>query len=98
MTARHLLSFSVLSALAFAAQPVDVIPARVSEGAVALGGWWNFKYVAGQNAGSDEDFARPDFPVSTWKNITVPGHWELQGFAEPRYADDLADGLGLLSA
>ena len=48
-----------------------------------------------QNAGKDEDFIKPSFDVSSWKSITVPGHWELQGFAQPKYADELDEGLGL---
>jgi beta-galactosidase len=37
----------------------------------------------------------PDFDTASWKSIRVPGNWELQGFAEPKYALELEDGLGL---
>lgn len=77
------------------AQPVDVLPVSVEDGAVSLNGTWNFRYIAGLDAGPDERFAAPDFDASAWKPIVVPGHWELQGFAEPHYAEGLQPGLGL---
>ncbi len=56
---------------------------------------WSFKYLEGQDAGDDAGFVAPAFDVSAWKSIRVPGNWELQGFAEPKYALDLKSGLGL---
>lgn len=61
----------------------------------SLNGAWAFKYLPALDAGADEQFTAPAYDASAWKTIAVPGHWELQGFAEPRYEDDLAEGLGL---
>ncbi len=61
----------------------------------SLNGVWNFKYIPALDAGPDERFFAPEFDAAAWKPITVPGHWELQGFAEPRYEGDLQEGLGL---
>lgn len=61
----------------------------------SLSGDWFFKYVPGTDPGADGDFVTPSFDVSRWNTIPVPANWELKGFAEPMYADDLKDGLGL---
>jgi len=75
------------------AQPREIVP--VSEGALSLNGRWDFRYVAGLDAGADEAFCKPGFDVSGWAQISVPGHWELQGFAEPHYDSGVQEGLGL---
>ncbi len=80
------------------AQPVDVLPVRISEGAQSLNGTWMFKYIPALDAGGDEGFYQVSFdvrPASRWSTIDVPSHWELQGFAEPQYADDVKEGTGL---
>lgn len=61
----------------------------------SLNGSWVFKYVAGTDAGADERFTAPQFSVAQWARIAVPANWELHGFAEPRYGDELQAGLGL---
>jgi beta-galactosidase len=71
------------------------IPAFEESSTLSLNGHWKFKYFAGQDAKADENFIRPEYDVSSWGEIKVPGHWELQGYATPRYAGELADGLGL---
>ena len=78
-----------------AAGPQDVLPVRVSEGAVSLNGDWKFRYVPSLDAGADESFFQPSFNVAGWKTLPVPGHWELHGFAEPKYDSDTDAGLGL---
>ena len=65
--------------------PQVVLPVRVSEGAILLHGDWKFKYLPSSNVGSDDSFFQPAFDVSSWKTIPVPSHWELHGFAEPKY-------------
>lgn len=77
------------------AQPVDVVPPRTAEAVQSLNGTWSFNYIPALDAGPDENFKSPAFDCSAWKTITVPGHWELQGFAEPQYEDDLKEGTGL---
>ena len=61
----------------------------------SLNGAWSFRYVEGLDAGEVHFFHQPGFDVSDWASIKVPANWELEGFAEPRYALKLADGLGL---
>jgi len=56
---------------------------------ISLNGRWRFIL-----NGSEAEFFRTDFDVSTWKAIAVPGHWELQGFEEPLYKEP-REGVGL---
>ena len=77
------------------AQPVDVLPVRISEGAQSLNGAWTFKYIPSSDVNDDENFYQPLFNVSSWKTIPVPSHWELLGFTEPQYGDDVKEGTGL---
>lgn len=70
-------------------------PAQEAGFTRSLNGAWSFKYVAGSDAGADEGFTDPRFDAGGWHSIAVPSNWELKGFAEPRYADTLEQGLGL---
>lgn len=80
---------------ALRAQPQDVHPIRSGAMALPLNGTWQFRYLAGSNPGEYVGFHSPSFAgASAWKTIPVPGHWELHGFAEPKYAQ-VAEGLGL---
>jgi beta-galactosidase len=77
----------VISALTvpIIAQPVDIHPVRSGPATVSLNGAWQFAYLPGEKP------ARPDLDAT----ITVPGHWELQGFAEPTYGTkELPAGMG----
>ncbi|MHC4509443.1 MAG: glycoside hydrolase family 2 TIM barrel-domain containing protein, partial [Planctomycetota bacterium] len=56
---------------------------------VSLNGEWRFML-----NGPEEDFFKPDFDVSGWAAIKVPGNWEMQGFEEPLYKEP-AEGVGL---
>lgn len=78
------LLFCVLT-VRLCAEPVLVHPPRDPATVLSLAGTWQFAYRAGR--------ASPT-PPATFAPITVPGHWELQGFAEPRYGRDLAAGTG----
>ncbi|HWW76862.1 MAG TPA: glycoside hydrolase family 2 TIM barrel-domain containing protein, partial [Pyrinomonadaceae bacterium] len=93
------LALFTLAALAtvrgVAAAPINVYPARAEGFNASLNGEWLFKYTPALDAGTDEGFSAPAFDASAWKTIRVPSNWELQGFAEPHYALDLKDGLGL---
>ena len=51
----------------------------------SLNGTWDFAYRAGP---------APDEAPVNFTPIAVPGHWELQGFAEPKYGKELAEGTG----
>ena len=87
------------------AQPQDVYPARTGSAVQSLNGTWQFKYIAGSDVGSDTSFFEPGFTAaSAWKTSPVPSHWELQGFAEPKYGTNIrsasdqatvAEGTGL---
>lgn len=80
---------------AVVAKPIEVFPPRDPSFRQSLNGDWSFKYLPVLKAGADADFFKPGFEVSMWKKIPVPANWELHGFAEPHYALELKDGLGL---
>ncbi len=75
--------------------PVDVVPDATPALRQTLNGDWQFKYVPKTDVGADATFFQPAFDVGAWKPIPVPSHWELQGFAEPKYGAALAEGTGL---
>ena len=62
---------------------------------ISLNGIWKFKYIPSSEIGSEETFFNPQTDVSRWADIKTPGHWELQGFAEPFYGKELKEGTGL---
>lgn len=51
-----------------------------------LNGKWKFNWVI-QPADRPIDFYKPSYDVSAWKEINVPGSWELQGYGVPIYTD-----------
>lgn len=75
------------------AQPVEVVPVRDPAWTQTLNGAWKFRYVAGPAVESDGAFAHPDFDDQAWASLAVPAHWELHGFAEPKYAS-VQEGVG----
>jgi beta-galactosidase len=87
----------LLQGLAHAEGPVDVAFGDDDRVIIppALYGEWQFKYIASTDLGADARFFEPDFDDSSWRPIDVPSHWELEGFAEPRYGKALAEGTGL---
>jgi beta-galactosidase len=91
-----LLTWVAILSARLSAQPQEIYPVRPggANEAASLDGRWRFKYIAGSALGSDGAFQQPDFADDTWKTIAVPGHWELQGFAEPQYAR-IDEGTGL---
>lgn len=52
----------------------------------SLNGTWKFHF-AGNPASRPATFYEEGFDVSGWKDIEVPGSWELQGFDAPIYTD-----------
>jgi beta-galactosidase len=74
--------------------PVEVLPDAAPALRQSLNGDWQFKYLPQTDVGTDAEFFQPVFDVRTWKSIPVPSHWELQGFAEPKYAAPV-EGTGL---
>ncbi|HSQ75465.1 MAG TPA: glycoside hydrolase family 2 TIM barrel-domain containing protein [Bacteroidota bacterium] len=55
-----------------------------SQYVLLLNGAWKFAWTA-KPADRPVDFHRPDYDVSSWKEITVPGNWQLQGYDIPIY-------------
>jgi len=53
---------------------------------LSLNGDWAFKWTS--NPGErPQGFEMPDFDVSGWGRIAVPGNWELQGYGIPHYVN-----------
>ncbi len=50
----------------------------------SLNGQWRFHWAA-KPADRPQDFYRPEFDVGGWKDIEVPGNWQLQGYDIPIY-------------
>ncbi|MYN06782.1 glycoside hydrolase family 2 TIM barrel-domain containing protein [Pseudoduganella aquatica] len=80
---------------ASAATSASAYPSSEAAYTRSLNGNWSFKYLPSLEIGADGGFAAPQFDASAWATIPVPANWELKGFAEPSYADELKDGLGL---
>lgn len=57
---------------------------------VSLNGRWAFHYAASPvlapPVDSDE---KGDESADEWESITVPGHWQLQGFGRPNYTNTI---------
>jgi beta-galactosidase len=54
----------------------------------SLNGNWKFAY-SRNPANRPEAFFRPDFDTSSWGDITVPGHIQLQGYGKPQYVNTM---------
>lgn len=50
-----------------------------------LNGTWKFNWVGNPDQ-RPADFYKPDFDVSKWADITVPGNWQMQGYGTPVYS------------
>ena len=51
---------------------------------LSLNGRWKFHWVP-KPADRPVDFFKPAYDVSAWKEISVPGNWQLQGYDVPIY-------------
>ncbi|MCL4298862.1 MAG: DUF4981 domain-containing protein [Anaerolineae bacterium] len=51
-----------------------------------LNGQWKF-HLAPNPASVPAGFYQPDFDVTAWADITVPGNWEMQGYDKPIYTN-----------
>ena len=47
-----------------------------------LNGVWKFAFYDYPEA-APEDFFKADYDCDAWDDITVPGHWQLQGYSHP---------------
>jgi len=52
----------------------------------SLNGQWKFHWVS-EPGKRPVDFFRPDFEVSSWKEIRVPSNWEMEGYGTPIYTN-----------
>jgi beta-galactosidase len=52
----------------------------------SLNGKWKFNWVK-KPAHRPKEFYKPEYNVSDWNDITVPGNWELQGHDIPIYTN-----------
>ena len=57
-----------------------------AERRICLDGTWKFLY-SKNNASVPRDFFQEHYDLAEWKDIRVPGSWELQGFDVPIYTD-----------
>ena len=53
---------------------------------LSLDGTWKFKWVADANE-RPQNFFQEGLDESDWKEIKVPGNWEMNGFGEPEYVN-----------
>jgi beta-galactosidase len=52
----------------------------------SLDGMWKFHWVKRPEL-RPADFYKPDFDVSSWKEIPVPSNWEMEGYGTPIYTN-----------
>lgn len=52
----------------------------------SLNGKWKFNWVP-KPSDRPTDFYKENYDVSGWKEISVPGNWELQGYGTPIYTN-----------
>ncbi len=52
-----------------------------------LNGTWKFHYTDNFNDRPKDKFYEIDFNAASWKDIQVPGNWEVQGFGYPIYVN-----------
>jgi beta-galactosidase len=59
---------------------------RASTFIQSLDGMWKFHWVKRPEL-RPVDFYKPEFDVSSWKEIPVPSNWEMQGYGTPIYTN-----------
>ena len=53
---------------------------------MSLDGTWKFNWVANADQ-RPTDFYKTDLADSKWKNIQMPGNWEMLGYGQPEYVN-----------
>ena len=89
---------AIASAITLPAQPQPLVVTPTAANSQTLNGPWRFKYLPTATLAPDAPeaaFATPAFNDTAWATLAVPAHWELAGFAEPKYGKTLAAGTGL---
>src|SRR5512138_2078491 len=59
---------------------------RPSSFTLSLNGAWKFHWVKRPEE-RPQDFYRPAYDVSAWKEIRVPSNWEMEGYGTPIYSN-----------
>lgn len=59
---------------------------RNSQGFKLLNGSWKFHYDESPFL-APKDFFHQDFDDSSWDELTVPSHWQLNGYGKPHYTN-----------
>ena len=54
---------------------------------MSLDGTWKFNWVANADQ-RPTDFYKTDLDDSKWKNIQMPGNWEMLGYGQPEYVNN----------
>ena len=53
----------------------------------SLNGIWKFHFAKSPDK-KPKGFYQSSYSVKNWDDITVPGHWEMQGYSVPIYLDE----------
>ena len=59
-------------------------PFKQSPYVLLLNGQWKFNWAAIPEE-SPADFYKPEYDISAWNTIAVPGCWQMQGFGYPKF-------------
>ncbi|MDQ0889411.1 beta-galactosidase [Paenibacillus sp. V4I9] len=66
---------------------------EASDSYQSLNGTWKFHFA--ENAqGRPQEFYKSDYDCSSWADIAVPSHWQLQGFDFPQYTNVIYPWVG----
>jgi beta-galactosidase len=66
---------------------------EASDSYQSLNGTWKFHFA--ENAqGRPQEFYKSDYDCSSWADIAVPSHWQLQGFDFPQYTNIIYPWVG----
>ncbi|NOU86588.1 DUF4981 domain-containing protein [Paenibacillus sp. LMG 31460] len=66
---------------------------EASDSYQSLNGTWKFHFA--ENAqGRPQEFYKSDYDCSSWADIAVPSHWQLQGFDYPQYTNIIYPWVG----
>ncbi|NRF89463.1 DUF4981 domain-containing protein [Paenibacillus frigoriresistens] len=66
---------------------------EASDSYQSLNGTWKFHFA--ENAqGRPQEFYKNDYDCSSWADIAVPSHWQLQGFDFPQYTNIIYPWVG----
>ncbi|KIX07814.1 uncharacterized protein Z518_02468 [Rhinocladiella mackenziei CBS 650.93] len=62
---------------------------HIPETSISLNGLWDFHYAATPDLAPswNEIRGNPEDGHDSWQPITVPGHWQLQGYGRPQYTN-----------